>query len=236
VSDFLEANLSKFKGWECDCCKNTNSSVYDSLVNDFQGILRKYSLIGYHCTKLTKEEIDDIRSNGMALQNADTLTARINKLLYNNSVNNEVAQCLRHPNQSDAYNRANKLWFCFFEPFLAGESGIGRFFRLWGGEALYNWHEDNPVTETALRNIGIPCLIKANVPIASLSDYKFPDGSMARILLLHSGHRIKHSVPVIHDGFSTQNISAQNIIEIIEHPSASFMKLTKCKEWKKYAI
>jgi hypothetical protein len=44
-------------------------------------------------------------------------------------------------NQSDEKYRKNMIWFCFFLPKIAGEHGIMRFFRSWGGEALYNSHE-----------------------------------------------------------------------------------------------
>ncbi len=234
VSDFLEANLSQFEGWQCSCCTNENPSGYDSLVEEFRDILKMYSLIGYHCTKLTKEEIEGIRANGMFLQNAITLNARIDRLLRGGLICSGVAQCLKDKNQANDGNRASMLWFCFFEPFMAGESGIGRFFRSWGGEAPYNSHERNPVTGTALRSIGIPCLIKANVPIASMSDSKFPDGVMARVLLSHLGHQLR--IPIEHEGYSTKNISAQNVIEIIEHPSARFMELTRCEAWERYAM
>ena len=230
----MEANLNKFEGWECCCCTHSNPSGYDSLVKNLREILRVYFLIGYHCTRLTREEIENIRVNGMAGQNAASLNARIDILLHRNLVNNEVAQCLRNSNQSNDSNRANMLWFCFFEPFLAGQSGIGRFFRSWGGEALYNSHEENPITSVALRKIGIPCIIKAHVPIASMTDSKFPDGAMVRMLLSRLGHRIR--IPVEHEGYSTQNISVENIIEITEHPSARFNELTKCEEWDEYAI
>lgn len=59
-------------------------------------------------------------------------------------------------------------------------------------------------------------------------DSKFPHGAMARTLLSNSGHHIR--IPVEHEGYSTKNILAENIIEIIEYPSASFIKLTKCEE------
>jgi hypothetical protein len=234
VSDFLEANLSRFKGWECSCCTNASPSGYDSLVKEFRRILRMYSLTGYHCTKLTKEEIEGIRADGMFLQNATTLNARIDRLLCSGLISPGVAQCLKDKNQANNSNRANMLWFCFYEPFMAEESGIGRFFRSWGGEALYNSHEKNPVTGATLCNIGIPCLIKANVPIASMRDSKFPDGVMARVLLSHLGHQLENSIKL--EGYSTKNISVQNIIEIIEHPSARFMELTKCEAWERHAI
>ncbi len=166
----------------------------------------------------------------MLLQNSTSLNSRINRLEESGLITTKIAQLLKDKNQADDFNRANMLWFCFFEPFIAGRRGIERFFRSWGGEALYNSHEDSPDTGNALLDIGIPCIIKAKVPIASLKDSCYPDSSMIRAFLFERGHQLEN--PIEHDGFSTKNIHSQNIVEIIEHPSDYFVKLTKCNEWK----
>lgn len=193
-------------------------------------ILRSHSLIGYHCTKLTANEIKHVRVNGMLLQNATTLNKRVACLEESGLLSADVAQLLINNNQADDSNRANMLWFCFFEPFLAGRCGIERFFRSWGGEALYNSHEGNLITGNALLNIGTPCIIKAKVPIASLKDSYYPDSSMIRAFLLQRGHQLENEIE--HEGFSTKIIEPQKILEIIEHPSDHFIKLTKCDEWE----
>lgn len=234
VSDFLDANLSSFEGWECTCCKASSVSKYDSLVVDFRKMLREYSLVGYHCTRLTSEEIEEIRTNGMLLQNAGSLSARIERLQQNHLLSRENAERLRARNQADASNRRNMLWFCFFEPFLAGEHGIARLFRSWGGEALYNSHEKDAVTGRVLRSIGKPCIVKANVPISSLQKSFLPDGAMVRVLLEDLGHKLR--IPVRHEGFSIQNIPAKEILEVFEYPSKEFTELSQCDTWSQKII
>lgn len=192
-------------------------------------MLREHSLIGYHCTRLTGEEIEEIRLNGMILQDANSLSARIERLQQSNLVSRENAERLRAKNQAGASNRRNMLWFCFFEPFLAGEHGTGRLFRSWGGEALYNSHEKDSVTGSILRSIGIPCIVKADVPISSLKESFFPDGAMARALLADLGHELR--IPVEHEGYSIQNIPAEKILEVVEYPSKEFDELTQCETW-----
>jgi hypothetical protein len=183
---------------------------------------------------LTREEIEGLRVSGLILQNSASLNSRIDTLLQDNIVSHEIAELLKSRNQSNDSNRVNKLWFCFFEPYLAGECGIGRFFRSWGGEALYSLHEDNPITGEVLRSIGIPCIVKANIPIASMNESKYPTGAMARVLLQQDGHRIR--IPIEHEGYSVQNILPSHIVEIFEYPSQIFHELTKCNEWRRYAI
>ena len=191
--------------------------------------MRRYSLIGYHCTKLTSEEIVGIRNNGMLLQNAISLNERIDSLHERKMIDNQIAQRLKSENQADDYNRANMLWFCFYEPYIAGQYGIERFFRSWGGEALYNSHEDGSDSGAALLGIGMPCIFRVKVPMKSLEDSYLPDSAIISTFLLRRGHHIEN--PIVHEGFSTENIPSQNIIEIIEYPDDRFIELTKCDTW-----
>ncbi|MBH0093315.1 hypothetical protein [Pseudoalteromonas sp. SCQQ13] len=229
VIEFLESNYEIFLGWECSCPRISSAREYDPAIYKMRDVLRKYSLIGYHCTKLTVDEIKEIRTNGMLLQNAASLKNRVSCLKDSGLLSADIAQELMNRNQADDGNRANMLWFCFFEPYLAGRSGIERFFRSWGGEALYNSHEDHPVTGNALFNIGTPCVIKAKVPIASLRDSYYPDSSMIRAFLSKRGHQLENEIE--HEGFSSRRIDPQNIIEIVEYPSDQFNALTKCDTW-----
>lgn len=234
VSQFLVQEVKNYQGWECDCCAHASPKNYDSLVSGFREILRKHALVGYHCTRLTPEEIEGIKSFGMTLQDSTSLHARIDRILNQGLVSVEVAEHLKSANQADDRNRAKMLWFCFYEPFLAGELGIGRLFRYWGGEALYNSHESDPITGSALRKIGVPCVVKAIVPIRNLNESKFPDGALARSVLSKLGHRIR--IPIEHEGYSMQCLSANQILDIFSYPSKNFVALTKCNEWCRYAI
>lgn len=216
-------------GWQCKCPQVTSAYEYDPAIYKFREILREYSLIGYHCTKLTTEEINDVHENGLLLQDSLSLKKRISRLEETSLIDSDVSQALASKNQADASNRANMLWFCFYEPFLAGQHGIERFFRSWGGEALYNYHEGNPVTGKAISSVGTACVIKAKVPIESFKDSYYPDTSMIRVFLSNRGHKLDNDIE--HEAFSTKKVGPQNILEIFEHPSEGFIALTKCDEW-----
>lgn len=232
VLDFLNQNQEVFVGWQCSCCSTSYSSVYDQVIYQFRDILRKYSLIGYHCTKLCSHEIDEIHRNGMSLQNLKTLSKRIDKLHELDLISFEVAEKLKNRNQADEEHRAKMLWFCFFKPFIAEKHGIYRFFDSWGGEALYNSHEYDGITGPVLRRIGTPCIIKAKVPMRKLSESFLPDTNMFRVFLEEHGHTLEN--PTEHEGFSIENIPSENILQIIEYPSEKFVELTKCNEWYSY--
>lgn len=229
VIEYLEKNLRSFFGWECACTRNASAQEYDSAIYGMRELLKEHSLIGYHCTKLTENEIESIRENGLLLQNGDSLNKRILQLEKDGLIESGIALELSSRNQANDSNRALMLWFCFFEPYLAGKWGIERFFRSWGGEALYNSHEADPLTGPALRGIGTPCVIKASVPIKTLKSSYYPDSSMIRAFLSLKGHELDNGIE--HEGFSTTNIGPESIIDIYQYPSKEFNNLTKFNEW-----
>lgn len=229
ISQFLDEHFQSFIGWECKGDYSSPVAVYDNLIMSFRDILKKYSLRGFHCSRLTEEEIFDVRNHGLTLQNTDTLNERINKLLASNLISTNVAQCLRGNNQSGDEYRANKLWFCFFPPHLAGHHGIGRFFKHWGGEALYNSHEENPVTGKQLQKIGIPCVVEALVPLSSMPDVRLPDGQFIRSYLKEKGHSIENGLEF--EAYITKSLDPADIIEIHQFPEKTFIDLTGCNHW-----
>lgn len=232
VIEFLESHYQSFLGWQCSGPSTAPAQEYDSAIYKMRDLLRKDSLVGYHCTKLTAGEVKSIRDEGMLLQNSTSLRERISRIKEDGLISADVARSLISKNQSDDNNRANMLWFCFYEPYLAGRYGIERFFRSWGGEALYNYHEDHPVTGKALQSIGIPCVIKAKVPIASLKSSYYPDNAMIRVFLSQRGYQLENGIE--HEGFSTNKIDPQDIIDIFEYPSDQFIELTKFDTWEGY--
>lgn len=227
--DFLNENFEGFLGWECSCCSYNHHYNYDGLIYQLRDLLKRFSLVGYHCTKLTKQEISDISNQGLTLQDSASLSNRIENINRFGVIDKEIADKLTANNQANKSNRANKLWFIFYEPHLAG-LGIEPFFRSWGGEALYSSHKGSPDTGKKLLEIGIPCIIKAIIPMSSLTDSYLPDASIIRAYLKSKGHSLSNGIE--HEGFSIQNIPAEKILEISEYPNSDFIELTKCNEWE----
>ncbi|WP_461601874.1 hypothetical protein [Aeromonas rivipollensis] len=230
VISYLEKNHHLFFGWETPAKDRVSASEFDQAIYEFRRILKPFSLVGYHCTKLTPYEIKDIRLNGMRLQNIESLTNRILRLKSCFDITPEVAHELISINQASDTNRANMLWFCFFEPHCSDPYGIYRFFKFWGGEALYNHHVGREKTGNILMRIGRPCIVKAKVKIEFLKESYYPCRALARVYLSNHGYSINGSIE--HEGYSTENIQNNNIYEVIEYPSEHFFNLTKCDEWQ----
>ena len=206
------------------------AAKYDSAIYGLEAMLRQYALVGWHCTRLTEDEIASIWSDGMHPPDAAMLHRRIDAVVAAGLLQRNHAIRLKAEHQADDPWRAGRVWFCFYPPFRAGEFGIERFFRHWGGEALYNSHEDDVETGGALAAIGRPCIIEVLVPIASLGDQGFLPIKIARRYLTTRGYETIE--PLDHEGASTCPLPAVNIRTIISFPSPEFIALTGCDGWR----
>lgn len=230
---YLAVHHDALLGWEqqSDGSRGPRISAarYDQIVYGLRAVLQADSIVGLHCTKLTEEEIQHILANGMQLPDGEMLAQRIKQLVANGYLDDAVAAKLLAKNQAGEKSRAGMVWFCFFRPGIAGESGIGSFFRFWGGEALYNSHDGQPETGDALERIGIPCLIEAEVPISSLEPHGGLDFKIIRRYLIHRGFETRE--PVDHEDRIKKKLPAASIRRIIRHPDLEFVALTGCDEW-----
>jgi hypothetical protein len=127
-------------------------------------------------------------------------------------------------NQAAEQNRAGKLWFCFFRPAIAGESGIGDLVRFWGGEAVYNSHDRDDEIGPIIATIGCPAIVEAEVPIAWF-------GNRGLGLALNVGRRfvVAEGTPTrepLHiECYIKHQLSAELIRNVHLHPSAGLQHL-----------
>ena len=233
VLQCLEAEYELFLAWEKRHDGHEAPSIsgkdYDRAIFGLQAAIQPYSLVGLHCSRLTDEEIARILAEGMQLPNLELLHGRIADVEKAGLLSPKTAACLRKRNQANDANRAGMIWFCFFPPYIAGRGAIERLFRSWGGEALYNSHENDPVTGSALRGLGRPCLVEAIVPISSLEPYGGLESKIVRRYLIHRGYSAKE--PVDHEDRAKKPIPAECIRRVIRFPEPDFVALTQCDVW-----
>jgi hypothetical protein len=225
---YLDRHHRLFLDWETEPRKVT-PFTYDRAIYGLRDALQPYAISGWHCTRLTKPEIATIISTGMQLPDAAMLNRRIDALLNAGFVSETVANRLKTENQAHESNRAGMIWFCFFPPRLAGEQGVARFFRHWGGEALYNSHENDPETGVAIKSIGVPCLVEADVPIAHLEPHGGLDFKVVQRFLIHRGYQTRESVE--HEDRTKRPLPAENVRRVISFPEPEFIRLTGCDSW-----
>jgi hypothetical protein len=218
-----------FLNWETVPAR-VSAPAWDAAIEVVAGALVPYAITGWHCTRLTDAEVSTIVSHGMQLPDGAMLRRRIDALVEAGALARDVGAELAARNQADDSNRARRLWFCFFPPRLAGEHGIGRFFRHWGGEALYNSHERDAGTSPLLRAIGTPCIVEATVPVTSLAGRAGLARNLALRYLVGRGYQTEE--PLKYEGRCVQALAADSIRQVIRYPAPAFLTLTGCAAWR----
>ncbi len=192
-------------------------------------LLQSTTLRGWHCTRLTKNEVEHITAHGIQPPNLQILQGRIRRVQADGMLEDDIAQRLMDENNADDSSRKGVIWFCFYEPRFDDQSGTERLFQHWGGEALYRLHRCDARTGKALRSIGRPCLIEADVPVSSFGRYTYLGKQVVcRYLLDHgcdTGEDWKH------DDRTHEPLPASNIVRLVFHGEREFAALTGCDLW-----
>lgn len=232
----LERDRPIFEGWELQRIRargapSVSGRDYDRALHRLTSVLINYRLHGYHCTRLTVAEIAHIRSTGMQLPDETVLRQRIDTLRDAGLIDGGTAADLVAENQAAETYRAGRIWFCFFPPRLAGEGGISALLRFWGGEALYNSHDEHPVRGPLLAGLGTPCLVEADIPIADLRGPASLAMKVGRQFVIWNGLQTRE--PVEHEDCVVRPLPTANILRIIAFPEREFVELTGCDIWRK---
>ena len=77
---YLDQHHDLFLDWETGPSRVT-AAEYDQAVCGLEAMLRRFELIGWHCTRLTDEEVANIRSGGMHLPDVATLHRRVDAVV-----------------------------------------------------------------------------------------------------------------------------------------------------------
>ena len=133
VLQYLEQNHNLFLAWE-NSPGSISGQQYDKALRDLRAVLNQHRLHGYHCTRLTRAEINHIVSDGMQLPNAAMLRARVQAVQDDGLIEASIAKRLAEENQADdsnraqricfCSNRAQRICFCFFPPCLERRQAV----------------------------------------------------------------------------------------------------------------
>jgi len=176
VLAYLDRNHALFLGWEDrrgGSGPRTPAAEFDRALDGLRAVLNNHTLLGYHCARLTSDEIGHISAKGMQLPNGAMLRRRIQAVQASRLIEEADAREFLQKSQAEGPNRANRIWFCFFPPFMAGESGIESLLRYWGGEALYNSHDRHPSEVQFCRISAFLVLLKQTFRSRACADLAF---------------------------------------------------------------
>lgn len=210
---------------------NQHAPAWKETLQVAANAVRGQYLRGYHATRLTDDEIKNIQASGLEVLSVDLLSRRLAAIRDAGHFEAGIFEALSERHQAADDNRANKIWFVFTKVCMRDEGGMERFFRSWGGEALYNSHERHSVTGPALRLPGTPAIVQASVPCDGIETFMEVGTRLVNIWC--SQNRIKTDHAATFEGYVRENIPASAILRIDLLGSDVFEGLTGQKKWRK---
>jgi len=219
-----------FRSWELGL-PDRSAPTFDAAIRTLGQALMPHTLRGYHFTRLTEGEADQIRANGLKVLSIELLDRRIATLVAQGALTHAQAQRLLVHNQVRDSNRAGKAWFCFYPAHEVSENGVRSLLGHWGGEALYNFNAEDPELGPALRSLGSPALVEADVPVAFLSTTTKLSLAVSRLDLVHQGIMSGEYRDRFED-YSTKTVEASMVRRVVLHPGNEFLELTLCQQWQ----
>lgn len=211
---------------------NPRKHERDSVLSSIGQAIAEGQALGYHCTRLCEDEIEEVLTGGLRPLTPELVADRIRRRKACGDLSPEDAQLLLSNNLADDRQRQEKrtgrLWLVLTWNSLRGESDVWRLFGLWGGEALYSCHEGDPRMRKILQNLGVPCLIEVAVPLKDI------DVTPAEALLgcfLHR-HKVETENRPGLEGKLLRSIRGDEIRSVIRHGNPNFSGLTSCNSWR----
>lgn len=188
-------------------------------------------LRGYHATRLTHDEVVAIKSGGLEPLSVALLEQRLAALRDTGEIDLRIHDALRMHHQASENNRAGMVWFIFTKASLTDEGGVERFFRSWGGEALYNSHESHKTNGPALRAPGTPAIVQAAVPCDGIETFTGVGKRLVNAWC--ASERIQTGDGPEFEGYVRTGIPGADILRIDALGSGTFDALTRHQRWRK---
>nr|AQQ75020.1 hypothetical protein [uncultured bacterium] len=232
VVDIIESNkkacqdyLNAKEGIDTGAAKNI-SNPYNK---QWCGILSKLGIaindlhvIGFHCTRLTDEEIENIRSGGLEPLTPELIERRLSLLRQQNSITKADYTFLLNNNRSNDDNRKGKVWFFLNSKTLTKESALCRLFRSWGGESIY-WGKENDKRIEHIFKTGKPCIVLGELYVRELDLLQSVPSMLVKIYLNQN-----MGIVIDADCCITRRVT---VVHIIQHGEKLFEQLTGFSRW-----
>ena len=159
-----QTEIDKIPGGRFNSPTNEFAVKRGEVVSRAGEILAAEKILGFHCTRLLPYEAESVRHEGLKLPSPEFLRERIEGAVSEGHLTRELAISLLRNNQAADPNRRDKIGFANARSLLRQRNLVCRFFDSWGGEALYNSHEDDLATGPALKSMGEPYVVVAGLP------------------------------------------------------------------------
>lgn len=205
---------------------NKHAEAWDDAVAFIKSGIGRSFLVGFHCTRLIEEEIQDVQSNGLRPLDLHFAEERIKRLHIQGLISAQEEAVLLANNKTASNNRSGLLFVFLCVSTLTNESGLIRLFKYWGGEAIYALHKHNSIARDALLRIGVPCIVIVSVPSSDIQTFSTIEERIIRQWL-----QTDDTEKASQDADVT--IKRQlKVIEIITASDPRFEQLTKYSTWR----
>ncbi len=227
-----EQHRINMPGLEERCwAQNHYQDQQDQIICRADEILADEQLLGFHCTRLADDEIADVWAHGLRLLSADFLQERIHRRIKAGDIPESMGLRLLNEHQAGDQYRQGCLCFVNMRSALKSKSDVGRLFRSWGGEALYNSHEDDLETGPLLRRIGTPCIWIVVLPIGQGAvTWRNVGERFVRAYLAHRGAATGNG-PDLQISL-LEPLPPDSIINVVRYDDPAFEMLTGCSTWR----
>lgn len=145
---------------------NPCGSEYMNFVDMIGREMASRTIRAWHYTRLTNEEVDVVRSDGIYLSTLETIRRRFDDQVTAGIFTAEVAEALfaASPFQGEQReSRSNKFWMVS-HPLNIKDGGVTLLLSNWGGESAYFWLQDQAL-ETLVAGIGVSRVLELVVPL-----------------------------------------------------------------------
>lgn len=198
--------------------RNEYEDKWISVVDSINSYLDKSKIVGFHCSRLMNDEIEEVLTNGLTPLNCDFANMRIKKVYEKGLIPIDLMNSLLNKEELSEENRTGSIHFIHNTMTLRNEMCLNLLFKLWGGEAIYSGFEENKY----LQGIGIPCIIVASIEYHDLIDFNL----IERMLSIYLGDSYYYS----HEFDSWINKKV-NVLSIITRNNKLFNSLTNIDDW-----
>ncbi len=147
---------------------NPHAGAYYALLDIVDGVMASRSIRAFHYTRMTDDEVADLRRTGIHLSTPDTLRRRLDALVASGALSADIANRLYcaspfHSEQRDA--RSGKFWMVS-HPVAVNDSGVAPLLERWGGEVASFWVSDATLS-APLARLGKGRIVEVAVPLGA---------------------------------------------------------------------
>ncbi len=146
---------------------NPHAGAYYSLLDELDQLMLVRTIRAYHFTRLTDQEVDDLRLSGIHLSTPESLQHRLDALVASGHLLPADAEVLytKSPFHSEQRQGRNGKFWMTSHPVSVDDSGVVPLLERWGGEVASFWLRD-PQLSSSLAEIGTARVIEIAAPLA----------------------------------------------------------------------